>query len=349
MQSLTAFLLLWCTSVSALRLGNGTSDVVVQNKTKQAPGFQAYYATHTGRGMWKWGQALDMYQTHLGPLAARAGNMLEIGVQSGGSVLMYHSVLPQFHYYGMDVNRNCVDFQDATTTIYIGDQASVPAWATFFSTIQPQLDICIDDGGHQAHQMLTTIQQVLPHMNAGGFFLTEDIHGQNDDYLSKFFHPAADQIAWQASTSRVMSVHLYPFVLGVQITGGTDITLPPAAVTVQTLEELVAAIPQHLGAVVELNNPNWPCHTADALKNIFSSFYEMHGGHVREEPAECHNTMLSECAMIVENTNQQNLIKGVHVFPNRIVVETQPAPPVIAAHRKGTEWIPYNGPSSTAL
>jgi len=349
MQSLTAFLLLWCTSVSALRLGNGTSDVVVQNKTKQAPGFQAYYATHTGRGMWKWGQALDMYQTHLGPHAAQAGNMLEIGVQSGGSVLMYHSVLPQFHYYGMDVNQNCLNFNDGTTTIYIGDQASVPAWATFFSTIQPQLDICIDDGGHQAHQMLTTIQQVLPHMNAGGFFLTEDIHGQNDDYLSKFFHPAADQIAWQASTSRVMSVHLYPFVLGVQITGGTDITLPPAAVTVQTLEELVAAIPQHLGATVELNNPNWPCHTADALKNIFSSFYEMHGGHVREEPAECHETMLSQCSMIVENTNQQNLIKGVHVFPNRIVVETQPAPPVIAAHRKGTEWIPYNGPASTAL
>lgn len=346
MQSLTALLLLWSTSVNALRLGNGTSveHVVVQNKTKQSPTFQAYYETHAGRGMWKWGQALDAYQVHFGPHAALAGNMLEIGVQSGGSILMYHSVLPQFHYYGMDVNTNCVNFQDATSTIYIGDQASVPAWATFFSTIQPQLDICIDDGGHQAHQMLTTIQQVLPHMNSGGFFLTEDIHGQNDDYLSKFFHPAADQIAWQASTSRVASVHLYPFVLGVQISGGTQFAAPAPAVSVLTLEELVAALPQHLGAAVELLNPNWQPHTADALKQIFSSFYEMHGGHVREEPAECHNTMLSDCAMIVENTPQQNLVKAVHIFPNRIVVETQPAPPVIAAHRKGTEWIPYNGP-----
>jgi len=88
----------------------------------------------------------------------------------------------------------------------------------------------------QAHQMLTTIQQVLPHMNSGGFFLTEDIHGQNDDYLSKFFHPAADQIAWQASSSRVSSVHLYPFVLGVQITGGSEITPPAPAATVLTLE-----------------------------------------------------------------------------------------------------------------
>jgi len=341
-----ALLLLWSTSVDALRLGNGTSvgHVVVQNKTKQSPTFQAYYETHAGRGMWKWGQALDAYQAHFGPHIGQPGNMLEIGVQSGGSILMYHAVLPQFHYYGMDINRNCVNFQDATSTIYIGDQASVPAWADFFANIQPHLDIVIDDGGHQAHQMLTTIQQVLPHMNSGGFFLTEDIHGQNDDYLSKFFHPAADQIAWQASSSRITSVHLYPFVLGVQITGGSEITPPAPAVTVQTLEELVTAIPQHPGVAVELSNPNWPCHTADALKNIFSTFYEMHGGHVREEPAACHETMLDQCSMIVENTNQQNLIKAVHIFPTRVVVETQPSVPVIAAHRKGTEWIAYNGP-----
>jgi len=339
-------LLLWATSADALRLGNGTSvgHVAVQNSTKQSPTFQAYYETHAGRGMWKWSQALDAYQLHFGPHVAQPGTILEIGVQSGGSILMYHAVMPQFHYYGMDVNKNCVNFQDATSTIYIGDQASVPAWADFFANVQPQLDIVIDDGGHQAHQMLTTIQQVLPHMNAGGVFLTEDIHGQNDDYLSKFFHPAADQIAWQASTSRVMSVHLYPFVLAVQITGGTDVTMPAPVVSVLTLEELVSAIPQHLGAAVELRNPAWQCHTADALKNIFSSFYEMHGGHVREEPLECHNTMLSDCAMIVENTPQQNLIKSVHVFPDHIVVQTQPAAPVIAAHRKGTEWIPYNGP-----
>jgi len=346
MQRLTVWLLLWSTSVCALRLGNGTSAAVDVNKTaKQSPTFQAYYDTHVGRGMWKWGPALAAYQRHMGAHASQQCKLLEIGVQSGGSIFMYHAVLPQCHYYGMDVNLNCENFNDATSTIYIGDQASVPAWATFFGSVQAQLDIVIDDGGHQAHQMLTTIQQVLPHMNPGGFFLTEDIHGQNDDYLTKFFHPAADQIAWQASTNRVASVHLYPFILGVQITGGTDITLPAAAVTVQTLEELINAVPQHLGAAVELVNPNWQCHTADALKQIFSTFYEMHGGQVREEPAECHGTMLSECAMIVENTNQQNIVNAVHIYPTRILVETNAAAPVIAAHRRGTEWIPYNGPA----
>jgi len=46
-----------------------------------------------------------------------------------------------------------VNFQDATSTIYIGDQASVPAWAGFFANIQPHLDIVIDDGGHQANEL----------------------------------------------------------------------------------------------------------------------------------------------------------------------------------------------------
>jgi len=88
-------------------------------------------------------------------------------------------------------------------------------------------------------------------------------------------------------------------------------------------------------------------HTSDirdVLDNIKFVPQNITRGHVDEVPAACHETMLSDCSMIVQNTNQQNLIKAVHIFPTRIVVETQPAAPTIAAHRKGTEWIPYNGP-----
>lgn len=308
-----------------------------------APTFQDYYEQHTGRGVWKWNVALDAYQRHFNSFASKAGSMLEIGVQSGGSINMYHAVLPNLYYYGMDINRNCEAFKDATTTIYLGDQASVPGWLHFFSAVATQgLDICIDDGGHQAHQMLATIQQVLPHMNQGGFFLTEDIHGVNDDYLSKFFHPAADAIGF---SHLVDSVHLYPFVLGVQMVPG--VWQPPAAVaTYSTFADLMKSLPQHLGTAVKLENSAWGANwlTADALKNFFNTFYNIYEGVVRQEPEHCHNGMADTCAMIVTNTEQQNLVKGVHIYKTHAIVEVHAAPPVIAAYRKGSQWIAYNGP-----
>lgn len=335
-------------SASAIRLRNGTFNATAhasfRANSTQPPTFQAYYQTHAGRGMWKWATALDAYQVHMSPFVNRPCNLLEIGVQSGGSINMYHAVLPDCHYYGMDVNRNCVQFTDPATTIFIGDQASVPAWSHFFTNVASNLDIVIDDGGHQAHQMLTTIQQVLPHMSPGGFFFTEDIHGQNDDYLGKFFHPAAHQIAWHASQGRVTSVHLYPFMLGVQIAGGVEAPPPPAAAQVQSLEALVASLPQHLGAAVELRNPAWQPFSETALQQIFSTFYDMHGGHVREEPPECHDTMLSNCDMIATNTPQQNMVKAVRIYADSVRVETHATAPIIVAHRRGQTWIPYNGP-----
>lgn len=260
---------------------------------------------------------------------------------------MWETVLgAQCHYYGMDINRNCVQFQDARTTIFIGDQASVPTWNHFFAAVTPELDVIIDDGGHQAHQMLTTLQQTLSHLKTGGFHTTEDIHGQNDDYLSKFLNPAADHVAYfHATTARVQSVHIYPFIMAVQLVGRPAVALPAPTVHVATLPELVAALPQHPGGCIALSNPSWGSFlTADALKNFFSTFYEMYGGQVHEQPPDCHDGMANDCAMIVANTKQHDMVKGVHITANQALVELHPSPPQIAAFRKGSVWIAYNGP-----
>jgi hypothetical protein len=297
--------------------------------------------------MWKWNVALEAYQRHFGSFAGKDSKMLEIGVQSGGSVLMYHQVLPKTYYYGMDINRNCVSFNDNQATIYLGDQASVAGWQHFFSVITPSLDICIDDGGHQAHQMLATVQQALPRMNPGGFFLTEDIHGINQNYNVEFFQPAADTLGHFLSFTgaTLESIHLYPFIFGVQMMGGSPWPKPAATFNVDTIPALTTALPSNLGGVVRLSNPTWGSFfTPDALKNFFNTFYNMYEGVVREEPAHCHNTMADVCTMIATNTPQQNLVKGVHIYQTEVLVEVHAAPPAIQAVRKGSQWIPYNGP-----
>merc|ERR1719456_1144920 len=61
---------------------------------KQAPTFPGYYYSHqTGRGIWKWSNSLDAYQKHFAPLTGQPLALAEIGVQSGGSIEMWHAVL----------------------------------------------------------------------------------------------------------------------------------------------------------------------------------------------------------------------------------------------------------------
>jgi len=53
----------------------------------------------------------------------------------------------------------------------------------------PQLDIVIDDGGHEAYQQIATMEALLPHLRPGGVFLCEDIFGEGNaflDYVCRF-------------------------------------------------------------------------------------------------------------------------------------------------------------------
>merc|ERR1719247_3827036 len=103
---------------------------------EQPTTFPGFYNSHTtGRGIWKWSNSLDAYQRHFAPMAGQAELALgEVGVQSGGSILMWKAVLgAQLKFYGFDINKNCMQFADATTVITIGDQGDVKMWNSFFS------------------------------------------------------------------------------------------------------------------------------------------------------------------------------------------------------------------------
>lgn len=306
-----------------------------------------YNAYAAGRGIWKWDQALVAYQRHMGRYTGSAVSILEIGVQSGGSIDMYKAVLgASCHYYGMDINPKCTSYQDASTTIAILDQGDATQWVHFFTNVAPSVDILVDDGGHQAFQMLTTLTSAFPHVNPGGVHLIEDIHGQNEDYLTNLFNPAATFLASQAAN--IASIHIYPFVFAVQKLGGSY--APPlkvaAAATYGDITTLVAALPSHLGQVVELSNPAWGSHhTADALMTFFKTFNDLHQGTVTPSPEGCFSDAVAfpQCTMLVTDNHMQSLITSVDIYPTYTQVNVASAPPSIYAARKGTVWIPYSG------
>ena len=52
-------------SIKFQRNSSVVNLAVCGNASKQEPlTFQGYYETHSGRGVWKWNVALDMYQVH---------------------------------------------------------------------------------------------------------------------------------------------------------------------------------------------------------------------------------------------------------------------------------------------
>lgn len=305
----------------------------------KAPAFRQWYADHSeGRGLWKWGQSLDAYQFHLSKMSGKI-NLMEVGVQSGGSIEMWKANLgPELHYFGVDIDTRCMAFEDASTKIFIGDQGQAATWQHLFQNGMPSLNVAIDDGGHLPIQMLTTLQQVWPHMLPGGVFAVEDIHGMNDDYISKFFYPAADALASQPAL--LESVHIYPFNLVVVRQGGSELSLPAPATTVASVVDLNAALPNNLGKVVALQNEAWPSMlTADGLKTLFHNFYELHTGDIQMQPEQCFwQCKEFPCTMHVINNKQQNLVKGVHIFKQWVLVEVAAEPPVIDAPRKGKIW-----------
>jgi len=326
---------------------NTTGDIVSNERPTKT--FMWFYNGHThGRGIWKWNNALQAYQRHFSFYANRHVAIAEVGVQSGGSVNMWQTVLgPKCHVYGIDINPNTQQFANSKTTITLGDQADVKMWNNFFAnTVKTPLDILVDDGGHEPQQMLITLQESFPRMNPGGSVVIEDIHGTH--YTDSFFTPAATFLAQQYTVGNLDSVHVYPFLLIAKRAGQpngvqrSSLSFTGAPEYVSTFAAMWKAIPNHKGGHLILRNPKWGTFlTAQGMTNFFTHFQNLHIGNWYSFPKGCASTKAATCTNMVKNSGMQALITGIHIYANQLVVEVTPSPAVIQATRKGDQWIDY--------
>lgn len=306
--------------------------------------FTSYYDSVTsGRGIWKWNNALEAYNRHLLQFQGKVVNGAEVGVQSGGSVLMWHAVLgPNAVIHGLDINPMCSQFVDEKTSITIGDQENPDMWASFFTHVSSTLDFLVDDGGHFPKQMLQTIYSVFPRLNSNGVIAIEDIHGSH--YLESFFKPAAQYFGPNAE---VASIHLYPYLLAAQKVGAGaapyDPTTQPNAVVsarITSLSELKlqGATP---GSLIVLENPSWGRFiNPSGLAHFFEIFIDLYQPKsMPDYPPGCADASVAVCTSGTVNSDLQSQVSGVHILPNKLVVEIPASPPVIQAVRRGDKWI----------
>jgi 23S rRNA U2552 (ribose-2'-O)-methylase RlmE/FtsJ len=154
------------------------SRIEHQTLTFQPRTFSEIFLNHSRYLSDKWAQFLPIYDFELHPLVARGQplRLLEIGVQNGGSLQIWHNYLPEgSRIYGLDIDERCrrLDFPPQVKVL-IGD-AGDPA--TLNELLGDEVfDIIIDDGSHQSRDVVAAVEALLPRLAAGGKYFIEDLH-----------------------------------------------------------------------------------------------------------------------------------------------------------------------------
>lgn len=107
---------------------------------------------------------------------AKTERMLEIGVDRGGSLQMWREYKPDATIVGIDINPKAAQYDEPARDIHvrIGDQTD----AAFLQSVLDEFgafDTVLDDGGHNATQMIGTFQYLFPRIKPGGGYVVEDV------------------------------------------------------------------------------------------------------------------------------------------------------------------------------
>lgn len=135
---------------------------------------ERFFLTGKHNRSFKWLHYFEIYNRHFAKYIGKDINILEIGVNRGGSLQLWKHIFgSKANIYGVDITPDCKAFEDERTKIFIGDQEDRTFWRKIKEEI-PKLDILIDDGGHYMDQQIITFEEMFPHVKDDGVYICED-------------------------------------------------------------------------------------------------------------------------------------------------------------------------------
>lgn len=168
-----------------------------------------FYNEHKGKASDKWDLYLGVYNNEFTGHRDAPINLLEIGVQNGGSLEIWDKY---FHnaqnIIGCDIDDKCglLEFESSCIQIIVGDAGSKNTLEQI-TKISPSFDIVIDDGSHTSGDIIKSFLLYFPILSDGGIFVAEDLHcsyweefegGLYNPYSSvSFFKALADVLNYE--------------------------------------------------------------------------------------------------------------------------------------------------------
>jgi cephalosporin hydroxylase len=129
---------------------------------------------NTGKVIDKWESYLTHYDKILLPIKADIKNIVEIGVQNGGSLEMWAQYfLGAQSITGIDINPKCssLSFNSNLINVIIGDASKLKT----LQLLPKEIDLVIDDGSHRSSDIISTFINLLPSLNTNALYIVEDI------------------------------------------------------------------------------------------------------------------------------------------------------------------------------
>ena len=106
----------------------------------------------------------------------RPVRVLEIGVQSGGSIEMWRQYFGgNVQLFGVDIEPECNELADDNFTVFIGDQGDVRFIRSVAEKVQGKLDVIIDDGSHIPNHQVMAFEHLYPLLQPHGVYICEDL------------------------------------------------------------------------------------------------------------------------------------------------------------------------------
>jgi hypothetical protein len=148
--------------------------------------------SHTGKYSDKWSSYLEIYWQLFAPIRDNDVDVLEIGIQNGGSLEIWAKLFPNSkNLIGFDVHPKCKDltFADPRIKVFVEDAAEIKAGILVRET-SSNLGVVIDDGSHISRDIIRSFLIFFPQLKPGGIYVIEDLHASYwSDWQGGISHP----------------------------------------------------------------------------------------------------------------------------------------------------------------
>ncbi len=101
-------------------------------------------------------------------------NLLEIGIDKGDSLLMWHEYFPHSEIHGIDIVEGYGFLHELGIKTHTVDHSSMADLVLFGEQYDNYFDIIIEDGSHQSKDSILTFETLFPYLKSGGFYCYED-------------------------------------------------------------------------------------------------------------------------------------------------------------------------------
>lgn len=140
------------------------------------------FKTNNDKPIHKWLHYFDVYERHLEKYKGTPVNILEIGVQGGGSLQMWKKYFGSTSkILGIDIDPT-YKYEEEQIQVEIGNQSDLEFLTRIVAEYGP-FDVIIDDGSHIQSDVLNSFFFLYPTLNRGGTYIIEDT---NTAYFKAF-------------------------------------------------------------------------------------------------------------------------------------------------------------------